>query len=76
MIRPQAAGLPGSMVWWIPDRPTSGQVWPFFCAQPQRSKLRAAPSGLPGNLAYQGQLLEKRGNVVVEALGVGYFFSN
>ena len=30
---------------------------------------------MPGNLIYKGQLLEKRGNDVVEALGVGYFFS-
>ena len=30
---------------------------------------------LPGNLVYKGQLLERRGTDVVEALGVGYFFS-
>ena len=30
---------------------------------------------MPGNLIYKGQLLEKRGDGFVEALGVGYFFS-
>ena len=27
-----------------------------------------------GNFVYQGQLLEKRDNNILEALGVGYFF--
>ena len=83
MTRPQAVGLPGSMVWWIPDRSTSGRVWPFLRSAPaeQAPRITFRPwycncvGRLPGNLVFQGQLLEKRGNVGVEALGLGYFFS-
>ena len=56
MIRPQAAGLPGSMVWWIPDRSTSGRVWPFLRSAPAEQAPRitfrvARESGLPGAAA-------------------------
>ena len=40
MIRPQAQGLPGSMVRWIPDRSTSGRVWPFLRSAPAEQAPR------------------------------------
>ena len=42
---------------------------------PRETRRSAWVGRLPGNLIYKGQLLEKRDNGVVEALGVGYFFS-
>ena len=37
MIRPQAPGLPGSMVWWIPDRFHKRSGLALFALEPLRS---------------------------------------
>ena len=37
MTRPQAVGLPGSMVWWIPDRFHKRSGLALFALEPLRS---------------------------------------
>ena len=56
MISPQAEGLPGSMVWLIPDRSSSGRVWRFLRSAPAEQAPRipfrvARESRLPGTAA-------------------------
>ena len=54
MIRPQAPGLPGSMVWWIPDRFHKRSGLAFFALEPLRSYApRISLAGHRQNLLLQ-----------------------